>query len=207
MIEIKECTRCDRTKTHRWHRKTTDHPICNTCHAREWREQNPELAKARAKVQNNSKNSIAARKKYLSSEKWKARKRELDREEYWKDPEDAKAKKAKYGYKNPNYVRDYYRANKAAYHEREIRRSKNLNAASLGGVHLEAIVEVYEGRPDGYEVDHIIPIKGKDFIDGKRQHVVCGLHVPWNLQYLTKEENRKKGCNLYSCPLLKSEEV
>ena len=37
--------------------------------------------------------------------------------------------------------------------------------------------------PEDHSVDHIVPINHKD---------VCGLYTPWNLQYLTKQENAIK---------------
>lgn len=55
---------------------------------------------------------------------------------------------------------------------------------------LQEIKEFYADKPQGYEVDHIIPIaKG-------------GLHHISNLQYLTREENREKSAkNIYG-PLI-----
>jgi hypothetical protein len=51
----------------------------------------------------------------------------------------------------------------------------------------QEIREIYARCPKGFHVDHIVPLNG--IIDGRP---VTGLHVPWNLQYLTPEENHKK---------------
>ena len=49
---------------------------------------------------------------------------------------------------------------------------------------LKMIQFFYAKCPKGCDVDHIVPLQGEN---------VSGLHVLSNLQYLTKEENGRKG--------------
>jgi hypothetical protein len=58
-----------------------------------------------------------------------------------------------------------------------------IRAQHIQRFYYEEIREWYANCPAGFEVDHIVPIKHDD---------VCGLHVPWNFQYLTKTDNESK---------------
>lgn len=80
--------------------------------------------------------------------------------------------------------REHYQKNKSLYREKRARRRANELQATPSWVNKKDLLTIYKNCPPGFHVDHIIPLNGKS---------VCGLHVPWNLQYLTAEENLKKG--------------
>jgi hypothetical protein len=67
-------------------------------------------------------------------------------------------------------------AKQAAYKARKLQRT-------MPWADQNAISFFYECCPAGCEVDHIMPLMGRD---------VSGLHVPENLQWLPKDENRRK---------------
>lgn len=63
-------------------------------------------------------------------------------------------------------------------------REAHIKIATPPWADTQKINEIYLARPFGFHVDHIYPL---------RSDWVCGLHVPENLQYLSAEENLKKG--------------
>jgi hypothetical protein len=63
------------------------------------------------------------------------------------------------------------------------KRLKKATPKCLSKKYRSEIYQIYKNRPEGYHVDHIIPLHGKN---------ISGLHVPWNLQYLPAIENLKK---------------
>lgn len=58
---------------------------------------------------------------------------------------------------------------------------RHIKLATPNWVDKQALKQIYDKRPVGYDVDHIVPLRGK---------LVSGLHVPWNLQYMLSDENR-----------------
>lgn len=87
------------------------------------------------------------------------------------------------------YGQKWYDANKDTDAHRTYSRASAMEAYARriqripSWVDLKAITAFYAACPDGYEVDHIIPLNGK---------IVSGLHVLNNLQYLTFADNRAK---------------
>jgi len=86
-----------------------------------------------------------------------------------------------------NFMRNHYKNNKAYYYANSGKRRAVKLLTNTKLVDMDKIKEIYKNCPKGYEVDHIVPLRGK---------TVCGLHVHWNLQYLTSKENRSKGNKL-----------
>jgi len=93
---------------------------------------------------------------------------------------------------SPEYKRQAIKLFRTRHPERERAKVAARKAAKLQRTpswsDLGAIAGFYEGCPEGHEVDHIIPLRGK---------TVSGLHIRENLQYLSIEENRSKS-NIFS---------
>lgn len=76
----------------------------------------------------------------------------------------------------------WYKANKKV-HLSRVRKRQLAKLQRTPKFGQDGIQEFYMTCPIGYEVDHIVPLQGQ---------LVSGLHVIWNLQYLSRHDNRKK---------------
>lgn len=82
-----------------------------------------------------------------------------------------------------NYTRQWQKDNKAKVNAKTRAYQAKKAMALPAWADLRGISKFYQECPEGYEVDHIIPLAGR---------YVCGLHTLENLQYLTISENRRK---------------
>lgn len=99
-----------------------------------------------------------------------------------KNPERKRQMDSEFNQKNRSLVTSY----KAKYHATKLR----AMPAWLTDEHHQQIRAVYaearrltEQTGTRHEVDHIVPLQGK---------IVSGLHVPWNLRVLTRDENNRR---------------
>ena len=152
---------------------------CSLANNKLRKEANP-VYKERAKAQlerNKDEYNANRRSKYAEdpSHKERSQKRKAD---YYKREKD-----------NINAKRRERFANDPAYRAVALASNRRLKHCTPPWVDKVALREIYRDCPKGLHVDHIIPLRGR--ID---RRPVSGLHVPWNLQYLTSSENHAKHC-------------
>lgn len=102
----------------------------------------------------------------------------LDKELYNKNSNKLDGLQDKCKYCRYAYYKDNPEIQRNIVNERRSRTSTPLSA-----IYREELQKIYRNCPVGNQVDHIIPLL---------HYEVCGLHVPWNLQYLPVAENASK---------------
>jgi hypothetical protein len=134
-------------------------------------------------TQDKNKNKIA--KPVTEEQKEKARKRyqankgfeKLRYQKKWIDNKKAMTARTKdWELRNPEKVKAIGKVKNAM-------RKQSIKQQRPAWADMEKIKSIYLNCPEGYHVDHIVPLKGK---------TVCGFHVESNLQYLEARENMRK---------------
>ncbi len=146
---------------------------------------------------------------YLFKYKWCSRKKHIEHinnfgkcKTRWNNLDDTcyncRINKRQNSFEQRKEYNENYRKNNREYfaNQQAKRRAAKLNA-TLTWLTKQDLIEIedvyYQSQEytrllnEEYQVDHIVPLQGKN---------VCGLHVPWNLQILTTTENIKKSNRL-----------
>lgn len=150
--------------------------VCVECMREDWKVDND-----RRRLKPESAASKEAKRRYYERNKEKVKARAKAR-----PVEDARRYKKAWKQRNPEVVQVSANAWK--------RRARDASPPWLTLEQKAEIAAIYAKaramtKMSGVKhvVDHIVPL---------RSPIVCGLHVPWNLQVLTHEENCAKGNNL-----------
>lgn len=133
--------------------------------------------------------------KYMKDYHWKNRDKILSRKKIYREENSEKI----FEYRKENsasskeYQSEYYLRNKGKFqYKSALRRSNRLKATPpwLTPEQKALVENLYKFRANvsgvvgrEYHVDHIVPLQSE---------VVCGLHVPWNLQVIPAKDNLSK---------------
>lgn len=170
------CKECNREAYQRWLCAHPEKRKERAAYARKWDAENYD------RVRLNARNSQAAKRDVVNQyqREWRA-KNPVKMRTYLKtyrdkNPELIKSLNKKWVQNNPDKVRKMGRLTQAA-----------RRACMPKWADRAAIKSIYDNCPLGHQVDHIVPIKGES---------ICGLHVEYNMQYLTASQNLKKSNRL-----------
>lgn len=162
---MKTCRRCGLEKSFSEFRKNERYKDghtswCYECH----RERNSEWAKENRERLN------------IKASEWRKNNPE-------KTKEILRASNKKHKEKRSLYASNWAAKNLEKRRATSAKRKAIKLSATPSWANIEKINEIYSNVPEGYEVDHIVPLNSK---------YVCGLHCEFNLQYLTPFENQSK---------------
>ena len=145
---------------------------CVECQKIEWEETNAKRA-----LLPKSEASKKAGKKYYENNKEVVKLRALSRK-----PEDIIKYRKTWKAANPELVMANSKHRRTKHKQATPKWLTQEHKAQIKQFYLDAmLVSKVTGVP--YAVDHIVPLRGE---------LVSGLHVPWNLAVITREENSKK---------------
>lgn len=179
------CRFCSKTESDRWY----FNDICRSCRRKQLRDTQA-IVKTREIRLLNKKSPKCWDCGETESKRWYKDSTQCQKcknlEYRTKNEKQIKEQKAKYNKANREKINEYkkdYRKRTGKHRFLQSKRKGQKLKALPFWVNKTELENVYKNCPKNMTVDHIIPLQNS---------LVCGLHVPSNLQYLSISDNSKK---------------